>query len=61
MKLYESTDVITEIEIAWLRWAGHIPWIDGNDTIKAITESKLEGRTRVGRPKKQWIGGMWSS
>jgi hypothetical protein len=57
-QLYRSTDVITSIIIARLRWTGHVERMSGEDILKRIMDCKPEGRRRIGRPKLRWVDGV---
>ena len=49
-ELHKSSDIITDIKIARLRWAGHVQRMKNDEIVKRIMEGKPEGRRGVGRP-----------
>jgi hypothetical protein len=60
-RLYDEIDLVTEIRISRLRWAGYIVRMEDNLPCKKITLE--EGRRRVGRPNLRWMDGWmdgWS-
>ena len=49
-----NSDIITDIKIAGLRWAGHVQRMKNDEIVKRIMEGKPEGRRGVGRPCSRW-------
>ena len=49
-ELYKSSNIITDIKIARLRWAGHVQRMKNDEMVKRKMEGKPEGRRGVGRP-----------
>ena len=47
--IYKSSDIITDIKIARLRWAGHVQRMKNDEMVKRIMEGKPEGRRGVGK------------
>ena len=41
-ELYKSSDIITDIKIARLRWAGHVQRMKNDEMVKRIMEGKPE-------------------
>ena len=56
--LYKAPDIITDIKISRLKWAGHIQRMNDSEMVKRISEYKPDGRRRVGRPKFRWMDGI---
>jgi len=52
--LLKPSDIITDIKIASLRWAGHVQRMRNDEIVKRIIEGKPEGRRGVGRPCSRW-------
>ena len=52
--LLKPSDIITDIKIARLRWAGHVQRMRNDEIVKRIIEGKPEGRRGFGRPCSRW-------
>ena len=46
-KMYGSPNIITEIKIARLRWAGHIQRMNDSENVKRIMGSKPELKRKI--------------
>jgi hypothetical protein len=57
-QLYRTPDIIREIRVARLRWAGHVQRMDRSEMPKSIKDCKPEGRRAMGRPKLRWMDGV---
>lgn len=57
-ELYNSPDIVTDIKVGRLRWAGHIQRMKANEMVRKIMESKPEGRRKMGRPNLRWMDGI---
>ena len=53
--LYEDIDLVRELKINILRWAGHVARMDPNNPVKRIFSANPEGKRKVGRPKTRWL------
>ena len=56
--IYGEPDVITDIKIGRLRWAGHVVRMDDATQPKRLTFSHPQGRRRPGRPRLRWLDGV---
>jgi hypothetical protein len=54
---YKDLDIVADIkeEKKRLEWVGHVVRMDRGRTVKKISESKLEGSRRKGRPRMRWL------
>mgnify|MGYP003623231221 CR=1 FL=1 len=57
-ELYNSPDIVTDIKIGRLRWAGHIQRMKTSEMVRKIMETKPEGRRKAGRPNLRWMDGI---
>jgi NADH:ubiquinone oxidoreductase subunit F (NADH-binding) len=53
--LYEDFDVVAVITKERLKWIGHLVRMDHGRVVKKISDSKLEGRRKMGRPTLRWL------
>ena len=52
--LYSSSNIIRNVKLRRLRWAGHVRRMEECETPKRILEYKMDGKRRVGRPRLRW-------
>lgn len=55
LKVKAVDEVVAERQLGWL---GHTYRMGENRMVKQILEARPEGKNRVGRPRKTWIGGV---
>ena len=53
-ELYKSSDIITDIKIARLRWAGHVARMEEGRSAFKILTSKPTGKRPLGRSRRRW-------
>ena len=52
--MYKSSDIITDIKIARLRWAEHVARMEeGRSAFKMLTGNPT-GKRPLGRPRRRW-------
>jgi hypothetical protein len=49
--LYKDPDIVRVIQVARIRWLGHIVRVEDNSPCKKITFFQPEGSRKKGRPK----------
>jgi hypothetical protein len=53
--LYEGLDIVRVIQVARIRWLGHLVRMEENSPCKKITFSQPEGSRKKGKPKLRWF------
>jgi hypothetical protein len=51
---YSSPDVIRQIKLRSLRWAGHVTRMGEERNVYTVLMGKPEGKRRLGRPRRRW-------
>lgn len=55
---YNGKDIVTEIKLSRLRWAGHVARAQENNLIKRVFTAEPVGSRKQGRPKRRWTDGV---
>jgi hypothetical protein len=53
-ELYKDLYIVADIKKKRLEWLGHLVRMHHGKRVQKISESKLEGRRRMGRPRFRW-------
>jgi hypothetical protein len=56
--LYSSPDIIRQIKLRHMRWAGHVARMGGERKVCRVLVGKPEGKRQLGRPKRKWEDGI---
>jgi hypothetical protein len=56
--LYKGSDIVTQIKINRLRWAGHVIRLEEQNPARRVLVAAVEGRRQRGRPKLRWEDGV---
>jgi len=51
----EDFDIVADITKKRLEWIGHLVRMDHGRVVTKISDSKPEGRRRLGRPRSRWL------
>jgi len=57
-KIFNDSNIVNYIKVKRSAWAGHLMCVNDNRTIKKISNTKLDGVRRGGRPKLRWEDGV---
>ena len=52
--LYEECDIVTYVEINWLKWAGHVIGMEEQSTTRRVLLAVVVGRRQSGGSKLRW-------
>jgi hypothetical protein len=53
-KLYPSPNIITQIKMKRMRWAGHVECMGEERKVYRVLVGKPEGKRPLGRPRNRW-------
>jgi hypothetical protein len=56
--LYSSPDIIRQIKLRRMRWAGHVARMGEGRNVYGVFVGKPEGKSRLERPKRRWEDGI---
>jgi hypothetical protein len=56
--LYSSPDIIRQIKLRRMRWAGHVARMGEERKVYNILVVKPEGKRPLGRPRRRWEDGI---
>lgn len=51
-------ELIKTVEYKQLQWLGHLMRIEDNKQVKEIWQTKIVGKRKKGRPKKNWYNNI---
>jgi hypothetical protein len=55
--LYSSPDIIRQIKLRRMRWAGHVARMGEERKVYKVLVGKPEGKRPLGRPRGKWENG----
>jgi hypothetical protein len=55
--LYSSPDIIRQIKLRKMRWAGHVERMGEGRNVYRVLVEKPEGKRPLGRPRRRWEDG----
>jgi hypothetical protein len=58
LNLYSSPDIITQVKLRRMRWAGHIARMGEERKVYKVLVEKPEGKRPLGRPRHRWGNGI---
>jgi hypothetical protein len=56
--LYSSPDIIRQIKLRRMRWAGHVARMGEGGNVYRVLVGKPEGKRPLGRPRRRWEDGI---
>jgi hypothetical protein len=56
--LYSSPDIIRQVKLRRMRWAGHVARMGEERNVYKVLVGKPEGRRPLGRPTRRWEDGI---
>jgi hypothetical protein len=56
--LYLSSDIIRQIMLRRIRWAGHVARMGEKRKVYKVLVGKPEGKRLLGRPRRRWEDGI---
>jgi hypothetical protein len=56
--LYSSPDIIRQVKLRRMRWAGHVARIGEEREVYKVLAGKPEGKRPLGRPRRRWEDGI---
>jgi hypothetical protein len=56
--LYSSPDIIRQIKLRRMRWAGHVARMGKERKLCKVLVGKPEGKRPLGRPRRRWEDGI---
>jgi hypothetical protein len=57
--LYSSPDIIRQVKLRQMRWAGHVARMGEERKVYKVLAGKPEGKRPLGRPRQRWMGSEW--
>jgi hypothetical protein len=57
-KLYSSPDIIRQIKLRRIRWAGHVAHMEEGRKVYKVLVGKPKGKIPLGRPRHRWEDGI---
>jgi hypothetical protein len=52
---YKSADIVTDVKVRQLEWAGHVVRMEGERMMKRVFLGNPGGRRKPGRQKLRWL------
>jgi hypothetical protein len=52
--LYSSPNIIRQIKLRKMRWAGHVAGMEEERKVYRVLVGKPEGKRPLGRPRRRW-------
>jgi hypothetical protein len=56
--LYLSPDIIRQVKLRRMRWAGHVARMGEERKVYKVLVEKPEGKSPLGRPRRRWEDGI---
>jgi hypothetical protein len=56
--LYSSPDIIRQVKLRRMRWAGHVARMGEERKVYKVLVGKPEGKRPLGRPRRRWEDGI---
>ena len=53
-ELFNDMHIAKRINIQWLRWLGHVVWMDEDAPLRQVFDAVVVGHRRRGRPHMRW-------
>jgi hypothetical protein len=57
-KLYSSPDIIRQVKLRRMRWAGHVARMGEERKVYMVLVGKPKGKIPLGRPRHRWEDGI---